>query len=209
MVNAARDPRTTEDKIAEWVKAYCESYNVPPENFFFDSARRAGGELRQDLVPLVNAVDFGGAATSRNFRVDGHVHPGRQDPGAAAEKPGVEKLQQVCHRSSSSACITPSSRSRCAGTKPKEVAAEGYKRMWRMTKGNRIEVESKVEMKERTKQSPDLFDALVTAVEGARRRGFEIKKIGKVATESKETNFFDEEAKKYRDAIRSKLLEHA
>jgi hypothetical protein len=54
---------------------------------------------------------------------------------------------------------------------------EGCQREWKTVKGNKTEIESKVEMKERTGRSPDLFDWLATAVEGARRRGFQISKM--------------------------------
>ena len=37
-----------------------------------------------------------------------------------------------------------------------------------------MQVEPKKDMKLRTKESPDLTDSLVTAIEGARRRGFVI-----------------------------------
>lgn len=59
------------------------------------------------------------------------------------------------------------------------MAEEGWKRQWRYTKGSppRIEVETKAEMKERTGRSPDFYDSLVIAVEGARRLGFQIETL--------------------------------
>ena len=47
-------------------------------------------------------------------------------------------------------------------------------REWTMVGANKIEVESKVKMKEKTGKSPDLFDGLSIGVEGCRRRGFVI-----------------------------------
>jgi hypothetical protein len=43
--------------------------------------------------------------------------------------------------------------------------------------GTLIEIETKKDMKLRTRRSPDLMDAHVTAIEGARRRGFQIENI--------------------------------
>jgi len=43
--------------------------------------------------------------------------------------------------------------------------------------GNKIEVETKAEMKEKTGRSPDLFDALVCGVFGATRHGFTIHNL--------------------------------
>ncbi len=42
----------------------------------------------------------------------------------------------------------------------------------------------RVGMKERTGRSPDLFDCLAIAVEGARRRGFTISKLANQSSES-------------------------
>jgi hypothetical protein len=60
---------------------------------------------------------------------------------------------------------------------PESVMDEACRREWKMVRGNKIEIESKDEMRTRVNISPDLMDALVTAVEGARRLGFVIDKL--------------------------------
>jgi len=47
-------------------------------------------------------------------------------------------------------------------------------REWKMVGANKIEVESKVEMKDKISKSPDIADAIAVGVEGAVRLGFRI-----------------------------------
>ena len=51
-------------------------------------------------------------------------------------------------------------------------------REWDKVKENKYKLETKKEMKLRVGRSPDLGDWLTIAVEGARRRGFQINKLG-------------------------------
>jgi len=57
---------------------------------------------------------------------------------------------------------------------PRQTAEEGSRRRWKPISRSLMQVEPKKDMKLRTKESPDLTDSLVTAIEGARRRGFVI-----------------------------------
>jgi len=67
-----------------------------------------------------------------------------------------------------------------------DVIDDGCMREWQEVAGNKIEVEPKIKMKERTGQSPDLYDWAAIVLEGARRRGFQIKKM--VNTEEDDSN---------------------
>lgn len=201
-VLSAKDPRPVEDKIAEWAKAYCESYDIPPESFFFDARASLGVKYSQVWSTSVNVVDFGGVATNRPVSEDEYI---TDEDGLRRPKLCVEHYSKFVSELWFSVHYTVVSKQ--LRQLPREIASEGYKRMWKMTKGNRIEVESKKEMKERTKQSPDLFDALVIAVEGARRRGFRIKKLGIEPSGDSATEWFESEAREYSDTIKSKLLE--
>jgi hypothetical protein len=51
-------------------------------------------------------------------------------------------------------------------------------RQWDRVANDKIEVESKLEMKERTRRSPDLGDWAAIILEMARRRGFQISRLG-------------------------------
>jgi hypothetical protein len=85
---------------------------------------------------------------------------------------------------------------------------EGCLRIYKTVKGDRLEVEPKDEFIERTGKSPDLFDATAILVEGARRRGFKINRIGVEAPRAESENWFDIEAREYDEAIQSHLLVH-
>jgi len=58
-----------------------------------------------------------------------------------------------------------------------EVCDELCAREWGRTKGDKIEVEGKDDTKERLGRSPDLGDWAAIIVEGARRLGFQIKRL--------------------------------
>ena len=69
---------------------------------------------------------------------------------------------------------------------------DGCDREYKMVGANKIEVESKSDMKEKTGRSPDLFDALAIGCEGARQRGFLIKRIINEDAAEEDTRWKDE-----------------
>lgn len=87
---------------------------------------------------------------------------------------------------------------------PEDVMLEGTWREYYDVQGGKIEVEPKADMKERSGKSPDLFDWLAVLVEGARRHGFTIARLG--VTEDKTVE--EEEYTDWQDVIESKLLQH-
>jgi len=54
-------------------------------------------------------------------------------------------------------------------------------REWGKVMGNKVKVEPKEDMKKKTARSPDIYDALVSGIEGARRLGFVIAKAADVS----------------------------
>jgi len=163
---------------------YADQLGIPPENFFFDARATLAVELARIWSPNVNAVDFGGKATTRPVSLDEFVWDGDTQ---------TKRLKRCDeHYSKFVTELWFAVRYAIMGQQlrqlPREVAAEGAKRLWRFTKGQppRIEVETKAEMKERTKESPDLFDALATAMEGARRLGFEIQNLRETRSKRQE-----------------------
>lgn len=205
VVISVKDPRTTEDKIADFVKTYCEGIGCPPENFFFDARSTLAVAYSKIWSPAVNAVDFGGSPTKRPVSLDDYVWDGeiktkRLKTCNEHYSKFVSELWFTIHYAILSQQIR---------NLPKEVANEGYKRLWKYTKGNRIEIETKADMKERTQQSPDLFDALVTAVEGARRRGFNISKLANPDAPEKNREWFRELDDKSRETRQKRQLNYA
>jgi hypothetical protein len=85
---------------------------------------------------------------------------------------------------------------------PENVMDEGCRCEWKMVHGDKIEIETKEDMKERLNVSPDLFDAFVTALEGARRLGFQIANVNTSATKVDDgwKNILKDRAKRLRTA---------
>lgn len=91
---------------------------------------------------------------------------------------------------------------------PMDVMAEGCWREYYTVAGDKIEVEPKDKMKERSGKSPDLFDWLAILIEGARRCGFVIDKLGETVETSSSDGWFETEAKEYNRMISGCLLQH-
>jgi len=162
-----------EDQIAKFTRDYMEGIGVKPENFFFDGRGSLAVSFARHWSPLVEAVEFGGRATERPVSNDTYVWDGE------VRQRRLQRCDELYSRfvtelwfASHYVIISDQMRGL-----PHEIADELCRRDWHYVSENRIEVETKWEMKERTGQSPDLADMLVTALEGARRRGFQIARM--------------------------------
>lgn len=204
---SVKNPEMAETQIARFCMQYCDSLGVPPENFFFDARATLAVEFARIWSPQVNAVDFGGTATKRPVSMDEYVWEG--DTQSKRLKRCDEHYSKFVTELWFSVryCILGQQMRQL----PRDVAEEGWKRLWHFTKGQppRIEIESKVEMKQRTKQSPDLFDALVTGVEGARRLGFIIENLKeKRATQESENDWLNAAIDNHRKFVRKHELSY-
>lgn len=169
IVSHAND--TPEDQIATFVKDQCERKGVQPENFFFDSTGRGSlmNAMGRIWSPHVNGIEFGGPASERKVSADIDVMC----------KDYYSKF--VTELWFNVSYVVQSGQFRGM---TEEMMQEGCFREWGFVGGGksaRIEVETKDKMKVKSGRSPDLFDALVCGVEGARRRGFVIKKQHAIA----------------------------
>lgn len=205
---SVKNKELAETQIARFCMGYADSFGIPAENFFFDARATLAVELGRIWSPNVNAIDFGGTATKRPVSADEYAWDGDRQ----------EKRLKLCseHYSKFVTELWFSVRYAIMGQQvrqlPRDVAAEGAKRMWRFTKGNppRIEVETKAEMKERTKESPDLFDSVVTAMEGARRLGFIIENLKEPrAKEQGEEDWLNKALDKHRSFMRKHELTYS
>ena len=185
----ASDPEIPEDQVALFLKSQCEQRGIPPENMFFDSTGR--GTLMSAFArlwsPNVVPVEFGGKPTERvvssDIRVTGREYYGKR----------VSELWfAVAHTIQASQFRGMT----------EEVMLEGCAREWGFTGSNKIDVESKRLTKGKTGRSPDLFDALAVAVEGAVQRGFIIKRKVAQAAVKKEFDW-REKFKKQAAAVES------
>lgn len=169
-----RHPEPPENQIASFCKSFCEISAVPPEQFFFDGRGTLAVTLAQVWSPLVNVVDFGGPPTTRPVSNDEFVWDG-DNKGKRLKRCDEEYFNFVTELWFAVYYLIVCKQMRRLD---RETAREGYQRTWSYgsaaMRRSRKQVEPKSDMKERTKQSPDLFDCLVIGVEGARRLGFQI-----------------------------------
>jgi hypothetical protein len=169
-----------EDQIATWVKEYCQTHGIQPENFFHDSTGRGslGTSLARIWSSACNPVEFGGAPTTRPVTNETFW----DDPKTR------QRRLKLCneHYFNFVTELWYSMRYAVEAGQirglPSDVMEELCMRQWDM-RNERIQVEPKSGtserpgMKQRTGRSPDLGDFVAICLEGARRRGFQIGKL--------------------------------
>lgn len=184
-----------ENQIADLVKADLAANNIAPDNCFYDSFGKGTVGLAFARTFGVNppiAVDAGARPTARPVRYDLWV----------TEKDGTRRLKRCDEHYSKFVTemwfsVRETIESGQMRELPDDVMAEGCWRTYETVAGNKYEVERKEDMKERMGKSPDLFDWLAIAIEGARQRGFKIKRIGgEAGTESTRWEWFEERQRK-------------
>lgn len=158
-------PQLPEEQIVEFVRGYCEPKGIEPQNVAFDGTGRASlmSAFARLWSPAVVAVEFGGRASERPVRI------GDAKLCSEAYDRFVTELWFTCR-----VCVEAD---QIRGL-PESIVEEFQMRAWVELKTGKVSVEIKSETKDRLGKSPDLADAFVTGVELARRRGFEIAKLG-------------------------------
>jgi hypothetical protein len=185
-----------EDQIVRFVQEQCEKRNIPPRNFFFDSGSRTSlvsafsRIWSTDVVP----IDCGGKPSDRKVTHDIDI----------VCKDYYQKFVTELWYSVRLAIEAGQVRGLT-----EEVVWEGCTREWGMTTGNKIEVETKEDMKLKCGRSPDLFDALAIGVEGARRLGFVIQKLANDQRRRLNDRWKTELRKKANELFGSKSLNYA
>lgn len=195
-----------EDQIARWIKGFCETNGIPAANVFYDSTGRGslGPSLSKIYSTAIQPVEFGGMPTLRPVTSETYILDhitGQRRLKTCREH--YSKFVSELWWSSRLAVMAEQIRGL-----PEDVVDDGCQREWREVAGNKIEVETKRDMKERTGQSPDKYDWFVTVLEGARRRGFTIKSM--VNHEAKrDMRWLDDLAAKSRKLRESHQLTHS
>ena len=150
-----------EDQIASFVKRECVTREIPPKNFFFEAGMRAS---------LVSA--FGRIWSPQTNPIDAGASPSERMVSAKIQIPCNKYYSKFITEMWYSVRLLIEAGQFRGMTEG--VMMEGCAREWTMVGANKIEVESRSKMKEKTGKSPDLFDGLAVGVEGARRLGFQI-----------------------------------
>lgn len=179
-----KDAGTPEEQIAMQMKDQCSRYGIEPSHVFYDGTGRSSftSAIMRKWSTLVNAVEFGGPATTRpNFM--GRKYKDNN------ERKGTKKGELMPCNEVFGKLVTEfwfASRYAIEASQirglHREIVKDGHRRIWILGKNNKMDVEPKKEMKERTGRSPDLYDMFVVGIEGARRLGFP---LGKLAPEKK------------------------
>jgi hypothetical protein len=199
-----KDERTPEDQIAQWVKRELEDHDIPVTHSYYDSTGKgtigfAMAKVFGETCPT--PVSSGEKPTSRPVRQDLFIDSG-----------GVKRLKRCDeHYSKFVTEMWFSVREAIEAGQIREmtddVIAEGCSRMYRWVSGDRIEIEAKDEMRKRIGKSPDLFDSLAILVEGARRQGFKIKRLGFVEPPANKRSIFEDQQNAFRTVLKSKMLQ--
>lgn len=206
-----RNPEPPEIQIARFCRTFCEMRGVPPENFFFDGRGTLAVTLAQEWSPAVNVIDFGGAPTKRPVSNDEFIWEG-EEKGKRLKTCDEEYFNFVTELWFAVYYLIICKQMRRLD---KETAREGYQRTWgygsQAMRRTRKQVEPKDEMKERTKQSPDLFDCLVIGVEGARRLGFQIQSLKSAVQKNtgQVDRWLENELAKHKRFLKSSELNYA
>lgn len=205
LVNSDRLP---EEQIAEYCKQYCEANHVPPENFYHDSTGKGtlGTSLARVWSNQANPVEFGGTPTDRPVSMDLFVTDAKtgQRRLALCSEYYVKFVTELWF---SVRYLIEAGQLRGL---QEDVMDEGCMREWDEFNGKK-RLETKSEMKERTSRSPDLFDQLAILVEGARRRGLQIRKLSNQSVKGANpiADYLDTKRKKQKELIRKQQLTYA
>lgn len=191
-----------ENQIVMFCKSMCESKGIPPTNFFFDGRGTLALAFARLWSPDVNVVDFGGKPTDRPVSQDEYVWDG--DSARRLKLCSEHYFNFVSELWFSMHYLIVSGQLK---NMDREVARESFKRTWDMTKGNKIQIETKRDMKERTLNSPDLVDSTVTLIEGARRLGLQIGSSASPLVVSG-VDYLERELAKYRKIAKASSLRY-
>lgn len=197
---------TPEDQIAKTIWEDAKNDGVPAENIFYDS-------FGKGTIGFAFARQFGSRSP---VPVDSGAQPSkravRQDLFVLDETRRQKRLKRCDeHYSKFVTEMWFSVRYAIEADQirelPIDVMLEGCMREYETVAGNKLEVEPKDKMRERSGKSPDLFDCCAILVEGARRLGFTIDKLGSGLTDEEDGfNWMDDWRKSHESLIRSKQL---
>lgn len=178
---------TPEDQITAFCRDQCVARGVPPENFFYDAGMRTSlvQSFSRIWSPGVESIDFGGRPSEGNVSSDIKVSCRDYYSKFVTELWFNVRLVIECFQ--------------MRGMN-EDLVTEGSSREWKMVGANKIEVETKEDMKKKIGRSPDLFDALAIGIYGATKRGFSIRRVTAKANNGKR----DQWGKDWRDRLKEK-----
>lgn len=189
---SVKSDKEPEHQIAEFMKAECEGLDIIPENVGHDATGRGslGTFIARVWSAATNPVESGGAPTDRPVSLDMYVlempklKPGGQ-PVRRLKRCSEHYVKRITEYWFSVRYAVQAGQVRGLTT---DTMEEFCQREWDRVKDDKIEVESKLDMKDRIGRSPDLGDWAAGIVEMARRKGFNVQKL---ANEDEQRNSWD------------------
>ena len=205
-VGGGEEPMAEEDFISRYEMDFCARHAIDPSNFFHDSTGRGslGTSLARTWSSECNPVEFGGSPTKRPVTSDMFI----------IDKSTGERRLKRCdeHYRKFVSELWYSLRYAIEADQVRgltqEVIDELCTRNWRRVADDKIEVESKNELKRRIRKSSDLGDWAALCIEGARRRGFVIARFSPDPEVFDEFSDYEAENKELDDILKSKMLHH-
>ena len=200
-----KSPKEPEEQIAEFVRRECEGNRIPPENMGHDSTGRGtlGTYLARVWSPMTNPIEFGGQPTDRPVTSDMFI----RDPKTGVRRLKLCKEHYVKFVTELWFTVRYAVEAGQIRGLSEEAMEEFCQREWDRVSGDRIEIETKGDMKERIGRSPDLADHVAILVEMARRKGFTISKVINEQAQEASSTFMEDLARKHRKLLESKELQ--
>lgn len=189
-IQADKDSDQPEDQIVNYVQGQLLNRGIPQSNFYYDAGMKTtlvSAFARNGLIQT-NTIDFGGK-------------PSEAQVSEQIKKPCVEYYSKFVTELWFNVRYVVESRQFRGMTE--EACTEFGQREWKMVSGNRIEVETKAEMKLKTGRSPDLADSIAVGVFGARQRGFVISRLAAQSSSSQRRESWKDELEKKARELRS------
>lgn len=182
-ISSAQGAESPEDQIVKFVMESCNARDIIPENFYFDAGMRTSlvTAFSRLWSPQVQSIDCGGKPTEA--QVSSEIRTSCRDY--------YSKFVTELWFSVRMAVEAGQFRGLT-----EEAVTEFSQREWKMVSGNRIEIESKEDMKLKTGRSPDLADAVAVGLFGARQKGFVITKLSSLIPPNKRGPDWRDELKK-------------
>lgn len=187
-------PELHEDQIAEWVRTYCEGHEIPASHVFYDGTGRSSltSSFMRVWSTRVNSIEFGGKPSDR---------PDPQDPRRMCRDVYTKFVSEL---NFALKLVIESNQFRGMTL---DIVEEAENRGWtHAVEKGKIDVEKKEDTKERLKRSPDLLDAAICGVEGARQLGFHIQRLGQGRVNKALNTGLVRQVLKWRDVEKRKEL---
>jgi len=175
-------PESPEEQIAKFVYLDTQNLGIPSENIFYDAFGKGTVGFAFAKVFGLNPpvpVESGGKPSDRPVRHDLFVTERGTQRLKRCDEHYKKRISELWF---SSRYVIECGQMRGL---TQSVIDEGCLRYYMVVEGGKLEVESKIDMKQRIGRSPDEFDVLCIGVEGCRQRGFKIRQLNEGAQSDK------------------------